>query len=198
MQGSPAPAVTESESLISIQLFKTFSADERDGFGFSSLNLAKGQVSGSGPGEETREANGSDNLVLREEQVRTVTEEEKRRLQMVRRDSDEECNRTIAEIEDKLRQARRSAGGSCQGEKQISRSKLNGSSSHGMRTRKSMARGALRDQQMVQSGTVEDEVGKVMAVGPRIGVDFSEVEDEVLVKITRREEKRRMLRDLRL
>jgi len=54
MQGSPAPAVTGSESLISIQLFKTFSADERDGSGFDSLDLAKGQVSdsGSGPGEE--------------------------------------------------------------------------------------------------------------------------------------------------
>ncbi|KAK1583431.1 hypothetical protein Q3G72_023682 [Acer saccharum] len=112
---------------------------------------------------ETGEANGSDNLVLREEQA-------------------------TAEAEDKLRQARRSASGSCQGAKQISRSKLNSSSSHGMRTRKSMARGALRDQQMVQSRTVEDEVGKVMAVGARIGVDFSEVEDEVLVEIARREE----------
>ncbi|KAH7578225.1 hypothetical protein ACOSP7_000571 [Xanthoceras sorbifolium] len=51
MQGSPAPAVTGSEGLISIQLFKNFSADETDGS--ASLNLAKEEVSGSGPGEES-------------------------------------------------------------------------------------------------------------------------------------------------
>lgn len=46
MHGSPAPAVTASESLISIQFYKSFSARESDGPGAGSVNLAEERVSG--------------------------------------------------------------------------------------------------------------------------------------------------------
>ncbi|KAJ0112314.1 hypothetical protein Patl1_00848 [Pistacia atlantica] len=52
MLGSPAPAVTASESLISVQFYKSFSAYERDGPGSSSPNLAEGKVSSSPAKEE--------------------------------------------------------------------------------------------------------------------------------------------------
>lgn len=53
IQGSPAPAVPRSENLISIQLFKNFSAYERDESGISAFSSAQGQDSGSGLGEES-------------------------------------------------------------------------------------------------------------------------------------------------
>ncbi|XP_031274105.1 uncharacterized protein LOC116132584 [Pistacia vera] len=52
MMGSPAPAVTATESLISVQFYKSFSAYERDGPGSSSPNLAEGKVSSSPAKEE--------------------------------------------------------------------------------------------------------------------------------------------------
>ncbi|KAK0602652.1 hypothetical protein LWI29_035708 [Acer saccharum] len=50
------------------------------------------------------------------------------------------------------------------------------SSSHGMRTRNSL-----------KSGSVEEEAAKTVELGIALGFDFSEVEDEVLEEITRRE-----------
>ncbi|KAK0599866.1 hypothetical protein LWI29_009308 [Acer saccharum] len=66
--------------------------------------------------------------------------------------------------------------GSRHGLRQNSRSKSKVSSSHGMRTRNSL-----------KSGSVEEEAAKTVELGIALGFDFSEVEDEVLEEITRRE-----------
>ncbi|XP_044494525.1 uncharacterized protein LOC123217519 [Mangifera indica] len=52
MLGSPASAVTASESLVSVQFYKSFSAYERNGSGSGSPILAEGQVSSSPSKEE--------------------------------------------------------------------------------------------------------------------------------------------------
>ncbi|KAK0605231.1 hypothetical protein LWI29_024374 [Acer saccharum] len=43
-------------------------------------------------------------------------------------------------------------------------------------------------QQTMLTGSAEDEATKVLAIGSVLGIDFSEVEEEVLVEIARREE----------
>ncbi|KAK1571040.1 hypothetical protein Q3G72_010936 [Acer saccharum] len=128
----------------------------------------------AGLGEiEAGEFPSSDNSVLKEEMVRATVVEEKKRV------SDEE----------KLRVSSK-GGQSC-------RNKSKGSSSHGMRTRNSKNRGVeagqsgqseCMGQQLMSTGSAEDEAANVLAVGSMLGVDFSGIEDEMLVEITRREE----------
>ncbi|KAK0599790.1 hypothetical protein LWI29_008671 [Acer saccharum] len=84
--------------------------------------------------------------------------------------------------------------GTRHGLRQNSRSKSKVLSSHGMRTRNSINMGIEGGQSNntslleIKSGSVEEEVAKTVIIGKALGFDFSEVEDEVLEEITRREE----------
>ncbi|KAK4852260.1 hypothetical protein QYF36_022459 [Acer negundo] len=145
----------------------------------------------------------SDNTVYKEGMVKAIIEVEKNLASVVSAaDSEEELVRTILAVEDLVGVAgdsRKSA--SADSGKPVGSKKLDGSSndlrqsnrrkpkapnSHGMRTRNSSSR--ISGQCLVNSGTVEEEVDKVVAIGTAIGFKFSDAEEEVRVAIARREE----------
>ncbi|KAK1575376.1 hypothetical protein Q3G72_004903 [Acer saccharum] len=77
--------------------------------------------------------------------------------------------------------------GAIQGKRQSCRSKIKGSSLHKMKTRNAKHREVEQRSIELVSGSVEAEVANTLAVGAAIGIDFSEVEEEVMAEITRRE-----------
>ncbi|KAK1560876.1 hypothetical protein Q3G72_031846 [Acer saccharum] len=130
---------------------------------------------GSGLGEIPS----SDNSVLKEEMVRATMVEGKKRVSVIAVVNDEEKVRVSSK-----------GGQSC-------RNKSKGPSSHGMRTRNSKNRGVEAGQSgqsecvgqhLMSTGSAEDKAANVLAVGSILGVDFSGIEDEMLVEIARREE----------
>ncbi|KAK1575177.1 hypothetical protein Q3G72_003236 [Acer saccharum] len=77
--------------------------------------------------------------------------------------------------------------GAIQGKRQSCRSKIKGSSLHKMKTRNAKHREVEQRSIELVSGSVEAEVANTLTVGAAIGIDFSEVEEEVMAEITRRE-----------
>ncbi|KAK4841153.1 hypothetical protein QYF36_027373 [Acer negundo] len=133
----------------------------------------------------------SENSEFREELIQATVEEEKRSEAEFRVvDSAEDVVLASLVANKKRVNSKRGVHGINQGIRQSSRKKTNSSSSHSMRTRNARLRVSedVSGNKVMEVGTVEVEVAKTIAISAAVGIDFSEVEEEVPEEISRREE----------
>ncbi|KAK0601608.1 hypothetical protein LWI29_025779 [Acer saccharum] len=123
----------------------------------------------------------SDNQIMKEEMVRaTIAEEEKRDVEVVVADSEEEQRRQSMEVENPLVEAR---DRSLQGSRFRGRSRTRAATKHGMRTRQ-----AVSQQNGQELASLADiEATRVVDTGRVLGFDFSKEEEAVMEEISRRE-----------
>ncbi|KAK1558866.1 hypothetical protein Q3G72_007576 [Acer saccharum] len=101
-------------------------------------------------------------------------------------DSKEELIRTTTAVEDLLEGKKGCRFVPIQGLKQRNKCKSIPSSMHAIRTKNSNSKGTVRC--LSKKNSAEEEAAKVLDIGKIIGFHFSDIEDEVLESITRREE----------
>ncbi|KAK0592416.1 hypothetical protein LWI29_018819 [Acer saccharum] len=141
--------------------------------GSSKVDSARGEI-------EDNVFLSSDNSEIMEELIQATVEVEKRRvLELWVADSDKDVVLTTLVTENKFAHSKVKVNGSNQGIRQSSRIKSKGSSSNSMRTRNAKLIGveSVSGNQVTESGSVEDEVANVIAIGSAVGFDFSEVEE---------------------